>query len=173
MRDFVHLRESVGLSRTRQSNMLEGMEGGSRLFCELCGVTFASELHGTQHYSGRKHKLRLAGQEPLKKGYFNRRTLRWQRLWVIYFELGPLINDPRVPCIHLFSILFPPRPPLERVDASSYGEQARGVRLKNNEAHTSAGNRRVLSASEDVLVIHSYTSDFVAAASPRWVLNIV
>ncbi|XP_046388586.1 zinc finger matrin-type protein 3-like [Ischnura elegans] len=50
-----------------------------RLYCECCDLSFTSDLHAQQHYRGRNHQRVLNGLEPLKSGYFNKLTCKWQR----------------------------------------------------------------------------------------------
>ena len=37
------------------------------------------QIHAEQHYMGRNHKRKASGMDPLKPGYFNRKTGKWQR----------------------------------------------------------------------------------------------
>ncbi|CAG0878979.1 unnamed protein product [Darwinula stevensoni] len=52
----------------------------SDLYCKICQISFSSALHAQQHYMGRNHQRRLEGKPPLKTGYFNKHTGKWQRL---------------------------------------------------------------------------------------------
>ena len=49
------------------------------LYCEPCDTSFTSHAHAQQHLSGRNHKRVVSGLAPLKAGYFNTRTGKWQR----------------------------------------------------------------------------------------------
>ena len=49
------------------------------LYCGPCDTSFTSHAHAQQHLSGRNHKRVVTGLAPLKAGYFNTRTGKWQR----------------------------------------------------------------------------------------------
>ena len=49
------------------------------LYCGPCDTSFTSHAHAQQHLSGRNHKRVISGLAPLKAGYFNTRTGKWQR----------------------------------------------------------------------------------------------
>lgn len=49
------------------------------LYCKCCDLSFTSQIHAEQHYLGRNHARKSAGLGPLKTGYFNRTTGKWQR----------------------------------------------------------------------------------------------
>ena len=49
------------------------------LYCAVCDLSFTSPQHASQHFSGRNHTRRANGLEPLKNGYFNTQTSKWQR----------------------------------------------------------------------------------------------
>ena len=49
------------------------------LYCGPCDTSFTSHAHAQQHFSGRNHKRVMSGLAPLKAGYFNTRTGKWQR----------------------------------------------------------------------------------------------
>ena len=51
----------------------------SPLHCEPCGLALTSQAHAQQHFNGRNHQRRVNGLSPLKAGYFNERTGKWQR----------------------------------------------------------------------------------------------
>jgi len=49
------------------------------LYCSVCDLALTSQQHAQQHYMGRNHQRALEGHAPLKAGYFNKETGRWQR----------------------------------------------------------------------------------------------
>ncbi len=49
------------------------------LYCGPCDTSFTSQAHAMQHFSGRNHTRVMKGLAPLKAGYFNARTGKWQR----------------------------------------------------------------------------------------------
>jgi hypothetical protein len=49
------------------------------LYCSVCDLALTSVQHAQQHYMGRNHQRALDGHAPLKAGYFNKETGRWQR----------------------------------------------------------------------------------------------
>lgn len=49
------------------------------LYCTVCDLSFTSQLHAQQHFQGRNHTRKAAGLAPLKTGYFNTKTGKWQR----------------------------------------------------------------------------------------------
>lgn len=49
------------------------------LYCGPCDTPFTSHAHAQQHFSGRNHQRIVNGLAPLKAGYFNTRTGKWQR----------------------------------------------------------------------------------------------
>ena len=49
------------------------------LYCAPCDTSFTSNAHAQQHFSGRNHARVVSGRAPLKTGYFNTRTGKWQR----------------------------------------------------------------------------------------------
>ena len=49
------------------------------LYCAPCDTSFTSQAHAHQHFSGRNHQRVISGLAPLKTGYFNTRTGKWQR----------------------------------------------------------------------------------------------
>lgn len=49
------------------------------LYCAVCDLALTSVQHAQQHYMGRNHQRALEGHAPLKAGYFNKETGRWQR----------------------------------------------------------------------------------------------
>ncbi|KAK7025295.1 hypothetical protein SK128_028310 [Halocaridina rubra] len=51
----------------------------SQLYCKCCDLSFTSEQHAQQHYMGRNHQRILHGLKPLKAGYYNKDTGKWQR----------------------------------------------------------------------------------------------
>ncbi|XP_068224433.1 zinc finger matrin-type protein 3-like isoform X1 [Palaemon carinicauda] len=51
----------------------------SQLYCKCCDLSFTSEQHAQQHYMGRNHQRVLHGLKPLKAGYYNKDTGKWQR----------------------------------------------------------------------------------------------
>lgn len=52
----------------------------SQLYCKCCDLSFTSEQHAQQHYMGRNHQRVLHGLKPLKAGYYNKDTGKWQRM---------------------------------------------------------------------------------------------
>ncbi|XP_045104174.1 extensin-like isoform X2 [Portunus trituberculatus] len=52
----------------------------SQLYCKCCDLSFTSEQHAQQHYMGRNHQRVLHGLKPLKAGYYNKETGKWQRM---------------------------------------------------------------------------------------------
>ncbi|XP_045588014.1 zinc finger matrin-type protein 3 isoform X2 [Procambarus clarkii] len=52
----------------------------SQLHCKCCDLSFTSEQHAQQHYMGRNHQRVLHGLKPLKAGYYNKETGKWQRM---------------------------------------------------------------------------------------------
>ncbi|XP_067005714.2 zinc finger protein 346 [Anabrus simplex] len=50
------------------------------LFCKVCNLALTSVQHAQQHYMGRNHLRVLNGHRPLKPGYFNKETGKWQRV---------------------------------------------------------------------------------------------
>ena len=50
-----------------------------QLFCSACNLNFTSGIHAEQHYQGRNHARKVAGLDPLKTGYFNKKLGKWQR----------------------------------------------------------------------------------------------
>ncbi|KAK3885815.1 hypothetical protein Pcinc_010009 [Petrolisthes cinctipes] len=52
----------------------------SQLYCKCCELSFTSEQHAQQHYLGRNHQRVLHGLKPLRAGYFNKETGKWQRM---------------------------------------------------------------------------------------------
>ncbi|XP_069939788.1 zinc finger matrin-type protein 3 isoform X2 [Cherax quadricarinatus] len=51
----------------------------SQLHCKCCDLSFTSEQHAQQHFMGRNHQRVLHGLKPLKAGYYNKETGKWQR----------------------------------------------------------------------------------------------
>ena len=51
-----------------------------KLYCKCCNLSFTSEQHAKQHYLGRNHQRVLHGLKPLKDGYYNQKTEKWQRM---------------------------------------------------------------------------------------------
>ena len=49
------------------------------LYCGPCDTPFTSHAHAQQHFAGRNHQRIMNGLAPLKAGYFNTRTGKWQR----------------------------------------------------------------------------------------------
>jgi len=49
------------------------------LYCAPCDLNLTSAQHAEQHYNGRNHMRRASGLSPLKTGYYNRETGKWQR----------------------------------------------------------------------------------------------
>ena len=49
------------------------------LYCRVCELTFTSRQHAGQHFSGRNHMRKVNGLDPLKTGYYNKETKKWQR----------------------------------------------------------------------------------------------
>ena len=49
------------------------------LYCQTCDLSFTSQLHANQHFNGRNHARKSAGLGPLRSGYFNKATGKWQR----------------------------------------------------------------------------------------------
>ncbi|PNF32353.1 hypothetical protein B7P43_G10092 [Cryptotermes secundus] len=49
------------------------------LYCSVCDLALTSQQHAEQHFMGRNHQRALEGHAPLKAGYFNKETGRWQR----------------------------------------------------------------------------------------------
>ena len=49
------------------------------LYCVPCDTSFTSHAHAQQHFSGRNHQRVISGLAPLKAGYFNQKTGKWQR----------------------------------------------------------------------------------------------
>ncbi len=49
------------------------------LYCAVCEINFTSKQHSEQHYQGRNHARKAAGLNPLKSGYINQHTGKWQR----------------------------------------------------------------------------------------------
>lgn len=47
--------------------------------CEPCGVALTSQIQAEQHYQGRNHQRKANGLAPLKDGYFNDHSGKWQR----------------------------------------------------------------------------------------------
>ncbi|XP_063866285.1 zinc finger matrin-type protein 3-like isoform X2 [Scylla paramamosain] len=70
----------------------------SQLYCKCCDLSFTSEQHAQQHYMGRNHQRVLHGLKPLKAGYYNKETGKWQRM----------PPDPRVSVERLGLNLEPP-----------------------------------------------------------------
>ncbi|CAL4128342.1 unnamed protein product [Meganyctiphanes norvegica] len=51
----------------------------SILYCAPCDLNLTSAQHAEQHYNGRNHMRRANGLTPLRTGYYNRETGKWQR----------------------------------------------------------------------------------------------
>ena len=66
--------KSKGVAKDSKSQLL-----AADLYCAVCDLSFTSSVHAEQHYQGRNHTRKAAGLEPLKSGYFNRKTGKWQR----------------------------------------------------------------------------------------------
>lgn len=64
---------------TKKAKMMTSSEDDLCLFCEPCNLALTSQPHAQQHYDGRNHKRKVNGLAPLKAGYFNTRTGKWQR----------------------------------------------------------------------------------------------
>ncbi|XP_071440438.1 zinc finger matrin-type protein 3-like [Hetaerina americana] len=53
--------------------------GDKKLYCEWCDLSLTSHLHAQQHYRGRNHQRVVNGLQPLRSGYYNKLTCKWQR----------------------------------------------------------------------------------------------
>ncbi|RXG50880.1 hypothetical protein Avbf_06048 [Armadillidium vulgare] len=51
----------------------------SQLYCKCCDLSFTSQEHAREHFMGRNHERVLHGLKPLRSGYFNKETGKWQR----------------------------------------------------------------------------------------------
>ncbi|XP_071528658.1 zinc finger matrin-type protein 3-like isoform X2 [Panulirus ornatus] len=93
----------------------------SKLYCKCCDLSFTSEQHAQQHYMGRNHQRVLHGLKPLKAGYYNKDTGKWQRM----------PPDPRVSAERIGLNLDPPsdeeagEPAKKDVDPESVKERGR------------------------------------------------
>lgn len=61
------------------TNFVQARVDPRYLYCRVCHLAMTSLQHLEQHYMGRNHQRALEGQAPLKAGYFNKETQRWQR----------------------------------------------------------------------------------------------
>ncbi|CAG0884678.1 unnamed protein product [Cyprideis torosa] len=48
------------------------------LYCKICQVMFSSSLSAQQHYLGRNHARRIEMKPPLRTGFYNAESGRWQ-----------------------------------------------------------------------------------------------
>jgi len=55
------------------------VEDSTDLYCAPCSMSFTSQLHMDQHTAGRNHNRVVSGAGPLKQGYFDKETKKWQR----------------------------------------------------------------------------------------------
>ena len=77
------------------------------LYCGPCDTSFTSNAHAQQHFSGRNHKRVMSGLSPLKAGYFNSRTGKWQRQPLPVQEEA----SPTPPAENSYPLPPPPPPP--------------------------------------------------------------
>lgn len=61
------------------TNFVQARVDPRYLYCSVCDLALTSQQHAEQHYMGRNHQRALEGHAPLKAGYFNKETGRWQR----------------------------------------------------------------------------------------------
>ena len=85
------------------------------LYCGPCDTVFTSHAHAQQHFSGRNHMRVMNGLSPLKAGYFNTRTGKWQR----QPPADPALAEMSSPALPPPPSLPPPPPPPEESPTKS------------------------------------------------------
>ena len=115
------------------------------LYCGPCDTSFTSNAHAQQHFSGRNHQRIMNGLSPLKAGYFNTRTGKWQRQPppVPESDQGAESSTPTPPALPPPP---PPPPPSQEADGPKYFCDVCGINATSQaqlQMHLSGRNHKI------------------------------